>query len=310
MPYLFAHFREKITIDGEQIYLGVSKNGYDWESLNDGKPIVTCTKGELGCRDLEIVKLNAGGYVIVATDLCLANRLDENLNIDWRDINHNGSKHLSLWRSDDLMSFSEQELIYLDSKDFGCMWAPEVFYDELNDEYVLHFSATHKDEDFELMRIYYSRTKDFKSFTAPKVFFEKDSSVFDSHITKIGDTYHFFYKTTVEPVMNMHATSKSLYGEYEHDYDFQDIMAKLDKPGSHEATTTYILPDDKWCLMLDFFGCEREKMGYVPFVSPKPGDAHFVRNYDSFTFPYGFKHGGVVEISDDEYNKLKQKYNK
>ena len=41
MPYLFAHFREKLTPDGEQIHLAVSKNGYDWEKVNDGNPVIT-----------------------------------------------------------------------------------------------------------------------------------------------------------------------------------------------------------------------------------------------------------------------------
>ena len=33
MPYLFAHFREKLTPDGEQIYFAVSKNGYDFTAV-------------------------------------------------------------------------------------------------------------------------------------------------------------------------------------------------------------------------------------------------------------------------------------
>ena len=27
MPYLFTHFKEKITPDGEQVYFGISRNG-------------------------------------------------------------------------------------------------------------------------------------------------------------------------------------------------------------------------------------------------------------------------------------------
>lgn len=56
--------------------------------------------------------------------------------------------------------------------------------------------------------------------------------------------------------------------------------------------------------MLDFFGCEKEKMGYVPFISKKAGDAHFHQVNQLFSFPYGFKHGGVIEISDEEYERL------
>ena len=39
MPYLFAHFREKLTPDGEQIYFAVSKNGYDFTAVNGSKPV-------------------------------------------------------------------------------------------------------------------------------------------------------------------------------------------------------------------------------------------------------------------------------
>ena len=60
--------------------------------------------------------------------------------------------------------------------------------------------------------------------------------------------------------------------------------------------------------MLDFFGCEKEKMGYVPFVSSEEGDMNFERVPESFTFPYGFKHGRVIEITDEEYIRIKNFY--
>ena len=72
----------------------------------------------------------------------------------------------------------------------------------------------------------------------------------------------------------MHATSKNLYGPYEHDKAFEEYMDKeIEKPGSYEAPTTYVLPDGRWCLMLDFFGCAKEDMGYIPFISSAPGDS-------------------------------------
>ena len=58
MPYLFAHFREKLTPDGEQIYFAVSKNGYDFTAVNGSKPVITCDKGEMGCRDIDVIRLN------------------------------------------------------------------------------------------------------------------------------------------------------------------------------------------------------------------------------------------------------------
>ena len=36
--YLFVHFREKTTPDGEQVYFDISRDGFHWEAVNDGVP--------------------------------------------------------------------------------------------------------------------------------------------------------------------------------------------------------------------------------------------------------------------------------
>lgn len=305
MPYLFTHFKEKITPDGEQVYFGVSRDGLNWEKVNDGNPILTATLGEKGCRDIEIVRLHTGGFVILTTDLCVAYRYDENLRLDWSNINSTGSKCLRMWKTDDLVHFSEEKLVHFGRDDFGCMWAPEVFFDEENEEYLIHWGSTVAEDNFKHMSIYCSTTKDFETFSEPKLFFTKKNEILDTHIAKIGDTYHMFYKNAHNPPMNMHATSKNLYGPFEHDAEFEKYMdEEVYWPGSYEAPTTFTLPDGRWCLMLDFFGCEKEKMGYVPFVSNTPGDAHFERRPELVSFPYGYKHGGVIEITDEEYERL------
>lgn len=308
MPYLFSHFKEKVTPDGEQVYFALSKDGFNWKQLNAGEPILTSTMGEKGCRDIEVVRLKNGGFVVLTTDLSIAYRMDENYQVNWKEVNSTGSKCLCMWKSDDLITFSEQKRIYFGRDDFGCLWAPEVFYDEINDEYVIHWGSTVAEDNYSHMSIYCCTTKDFESFSEPKMFFTKDNEILDTHLVKIDGTYHLFYKNAECPSMNMHATSNNLYGPYEHDKAFEDYMATLYRPGSYEAPTTLVLPDGRWCLMLDFFGCEKEKMGYVPFVSSKPGDSNFKRADESFSFPYGFKHGGIIEISDEEYEKIEKHY--
>lgn len=308
MPYLFGHFKEKITPDGEQVYISVSKNGLDWEELNGGNPILTSTIGEKGCRDIEIVRLKDGGFVILTTDLSIAYRMDENYQVNWKEVNSTGSKCLCMWKTDDMINFSEQKRIYFGRDDFGCLWAPEVFYDEINDEYMIHWGSTIKEDNYSHMSIYCCTTKDFETFSYPKLFFTKDNEILDTHITKIGDTYHMFYKDVLEPSKNMHATSKNLYGPYENDEAFAEYMLTLEKPWAYEAPTTLTLPDGRWCLMIDFFGCAKEEMGYVPFISSKPGDTDFKKSDESFSFPYGFKHGGIIEITTEEYLKIKNHY--
>ena len=40
MPYLFTHFKEKLTPDGEQVYFALSKDGFNWTEVNGGEPIL------------------------------------------------------------------------------------------------------------------------------------------------------------------------------------------------------------------------------------------------------------------------------
>ena len=304
MPYLFTHFREKLTPDGEQVHFAVSRDGYRWKALNGGKPILTCDKGDGGCRDIEIVRLKTGGFVLLATDLCIVHHMDAQHNVDWKQLNHYGSKKLSLWRTEDLVHFSKQELVFFGRDDFGCLWAPEVFFDEDSDTYLIHWGSTVRETNFDHMSIYCCTTKDFRTFSAPRLFFDKPCEILDSHITKQDGVYHLFYKNAHDPSMNLHATSSALFGPYVNDAAFERYMGTLEKPGAYEAPTTLQLPDGKWCLLLDFFGCEKEKMGYVPFLSARAGDTNFQMNKAAFRFPYGFKHGHAIEITDEEYDRL------
>lgn len=304
MPYLFVHFREKLTVDGEQVHFAASRDGYHWHALNGGRPVLTSRMGDLGCRDIEIVRLKQGGFVLLTTDLCIVRHMDENHNVDWKQLNHCGSKYLSLWRSEDLLTFSEQELVFFGRDDFGCLWAPEVFYDDAAGEYLIHWGSTVRADGFNHMSIYCCTTKDFRSFTQPRLFFTKENEILDSHLVKHQGVYHLFYKNSSNPSVNLHATSGSLYGPYENDDAFQAYLESLPQPGAYEAPTTLCMPDGKWCLMLDFFGCDKEKMGYVPFLSDAVGDASFRRADEAFSFPYGFKHGHAVEITEQEYDAL------
>ncbi|MBQ6419747.1 MAG: glycoside hydrolase family 43 protein [Clostridia bacterium] len=305
MPYLCAHFRESLEISGEQVHFAVSPDGYRWETVNGGAPVLRSKMGCGGVRDIEILRRYDGGFSILATDLCIVKRMDEHHNVDWKDCNHNGSRYVAYWETDDLVHFSEQRLLFFGRDDFGCLWAPEVFCDDKSGQYLIHWGSTTRADGYEHMRIFYTLTKDFISFTRPAVFFEKPNELLDSHLVKIGDTYHLFYKNSDCPAANMHETAASLFGPFTHDDAFDARMRYYGSAGAYEAATTFILPDGRWCLFLDYFGCPKPEMGYVPYVSETPGNCDFRRADSEFSFPYGFKHGRVIEITEAEYERLK-----
>ena len=68
--YLFVHFREKTSPDGEQVHFAVSRDGFHWQALNGGHPVLWAYYGDRGVRDMTIVRDHASGkFHIFATDL-------------------------------------------------------------------------------------------------------------------------------------------------------------------------------------------------------------------------------------------------
>lgn len=215
-----------------------------------------------------------------------------------------------MWRSDDLVHWSEEMLLDLSGGKLGCLWAPGIFYDEDSDDYIIHFSATCKDDNYRGLSIYYSRTKDFKSFSDTELFYrKKDSETLDSCIVKEDDIYHFFVKSAEHPKAVIHESSNALLGPYKRDEKFDAQMNMVKLKEKYEAPTVFRLSDGKICLMMDFYGCERkEDQGYVPFIMESLKNVRLNPAKEKFRFPYGFKHGAVLEITDEEYGRILKEY--
>lgn len=302
--YLFVHFRERKTPDGEQVYFGLSRDGFHWKKVNDGQPVLWSTLGEKGVRDCTIIRGNDGIYRIFATDLSLAYHFRNKYHFDWPTVSHNGSKCLSMWESADLVNWSEQRLLQLGDEHFGCLWAPDVFFDPAQGDYVLHWSSSHARNGFGNMGIFCSRTRDFQSFTAPKLLYEKqDAGIIDSAIYTENGKYFLFVKSDNNPERIMLLRAENAEGPYERIEAFDESMLAIEA-GLYEGPTAVQLEDGRWCLFLDFYGVPGAGQGYVPFVAESLESGRFVRSDAAFSFPYGYKHGTLIPISMEEYHRI------
>ena len=111
--YLFVHFKEKRTPDGEQVYFAISKDGFHWDEVNHGMPVLCSYEGDKGVRDFTITRTKEGKFVILATDLSLAYGFNYKYKKSWEEISINGSKDLVMWESDDLIHWSDQKMPHL-----------------------------------------------------------------------------------------------------------------------------------------------------------------------------------------------------
>lgn len=302
--YLFVHFRETTSPEGEQVYFAVSRDGFHWEELNDGRPILWAYYGDFGVRDMTIFRDPKTGIChIFATDLSLSYGMRGKYNHSWDNIREHGSKALAHWQSEDLVHWGEEELIQIADERFGCVWAPDVIYDRETDEYVLHWSSPYCGKPH--MGIYCSRTKDFRHFSAPELLYEmEEGPIIDSAMYEEDGRYYLFIKGEENPRRIMLLEAEHVHGPFHRIHRFDESMLQIEE-GKYEAPTAVRLEDGRWCLFLDYYGVAGAGQGYVPFLAPSLKSGEFVRSDAEFCFPYGFKHGTILQISEEEYMRMK-----
>ena len=302
--FLFTTFRDETTPMSEQVYMGISKDGRQWDALNGGNPILVSDVGELGVRDSFLLRSHDGHKVwLIATDLCIAR------NGDWNRATHHGSRSLVVWETSDLVHWTKPRLAVVAPDDAGCAWAPEAIYDEDTGEYLVYWASMTAADNFSKQRIWAARTKDFRSFSTPFMYVEKANHVIDIDIVHDGDSYYRFTKDDKEKAVLME-TSKKLMGPWQEMPQFTAGHGK-----NFEGPICYQLSRGKgrkhpvWCLLLDNVSDRigRGAFGYMPFLSNDLSTGQFTLATD-FHFPYPFRHGSVLPITTAERKRLEAAY--
>ena len=319
--YLFVHFTgtEGAATD-EQVYFSVSKDGFNWEDLNNNNPIIESTIGESGLRDMYIARTPEGDkFYMISTDLSIYH------NRDWGQAGSNGSHSIVVWESNDLVHWSKPWLAEIAPENAGCTWAPEFVYDDVTGEYVVYWSATSLvvdenekiTQNYENHSIYYAKTRDFVHFTEPQLYHEggrdangKIIKVIDSTMIKGNDGKYYRYTKNESNGSIKIDVADNVLGQ------FTDINSKfLDKTlpgkvGAVEGPIIFKLNEkneegkDQWCLLIDRFA---RGQGYYPVVTTdlSSGDFEFVSDDKLGSYnKIKYRHGYVMPITADEYAAL------
>lgn len=298
--YLFVHFIDKKhnTPMSEQIYFSVSKDGYNWETLNKKAPILTSNVGECGVRDPFIIRSHENDkFYIIGTDLNVHLRED-----GWKMATINGSRSILVWESTDLVNWTDVRICTVAPEDAGCAWAPEVIYDEEAGDYMVFWASRSLKDGRRKCRMYYSKTKDFRSFTDPVLYIERPSDVIDTTIVydDKAKKYYRFSKDETFKVVTLEE-GEHLLG------DFHRIETSIDHTKGVEGPECFKLQDGRWCLIVDRYA---KNLGYCAYFCDDLATGKFVKSRKEFNADVKFRHGGVIPITMDEYNRLIENYGK
>ena len=278
--YMFSYF----VGNGEDgLHLAYSTDGFQWTALADGKSFLTPTAGEDKLmRDPCIIRGKDGKFHMVWT-------------VSWNE------KGLGYASSDDLINWTEQRFIPVMAHEENARntWAPEVFYDDSEDLYLIYWSSTisgmypetqSEEENAYNHRQYYVTTKDFETFSETNLFYEPGFNVIDGTVIKEDGTYVLFVKDeTREPAQkNIRiARSDKLTGTYG--------AAGPPITGDYWAEgPTVAKIDGQWIVYFDKY--INHEMGAVSSADLE----NWTDISEKITFPEGTRHGTVFTVTQAE----------
>lgn len=295
--YLFVYFTGN-SPEQEQIMYAVSDDGFNYQPLNGGKPVVASDSIALtGCvRDPHILRTQAGDYLMVATDM--------RSSLGWTS-----NRGIVLMRSRDLIHW-EHHTVNFPQKYAGTnlanvtrVWAPQTIYDEKAGKYMVYFSLLTNDGTIPYDRVYWAyANEDFSDLEGePQVLFDFHAPAIDTDIVQDrSGEYHLFFKTEQE------GAHKGI-----RQYVFRDLHA----PGTWtlldgfceqtkdnvEGAGVFPLIDGGWCLMYDCYTA-----GHYQFT--RTDDLRSFRWVADTKTSGAFtpRHGTVIQITPKEYKQLTQ----
>jgi predicted GH43/DUF377 family glycosyl hydrolase len=286
--FMFSYFKN----NGEDgLHLAYSMDGLKWKALNNDQSFLEpkLSKDKL-MRDPCIIFGPDGKYHMVWT-------------VSW------GENGIGYANSIDLKNWSEQKFIPVMQHEKGTRnsWAPELFYDDKEKQYLIFWASTISDkfnntknqtEDGYNHRMYYTTTKDFENFSETKLFVEPGFNVIDATITKNGNEYFMIIKDeTLVP-----EAKKSLH------ILFSDNLYDWNVPFSHAISWSWVEGPtvtkigDEWVIYFDQY-----RKG--SFGALKSRDlVKWEDISDSISFPDGIRHGTVFKVSKKELLNLRKNY--
>jgi beta-xylosidase len=208
--------------------------------------------------------------------------------------------------SKDLITWSEQKTIPVmqHEPDAKNCWAPEIFYDEVNEQYLIFWATTipgrFPETDWQSNegvvgegnnhRMYYVTTTDFENFSDTRLFYDFGFNVIDATIIKDGSEYVMFLKDETNkpftPQKNIKiARSSTAVGPYSEASEPISGNEWVEGP-------TVIKIGDLWHLYFDKYRLRQ----YGLMVSSDLQT--WTDRSDDLEYPEGLRHGTVFKVPE------------
>ncbi len=289
-PLLFTYFNG----NGDGLHLAWSTDGLHWSALKNDQPFILPTIGGKLMRDPCIWHGPDGLYHLVWTT-------------GWNDhgFGYAESKDLINWSEQKNVPVMEGEPTALNT------WAPEIFYDEVDKEYLIFWATTIPGKFPETdgqdkngsnpgynHRIYFVRTKDFKTFSKTELFFNPGFNAIDATIVKDGARYVMVFKDETNAPFPPQKNLKLAFADHAAG-PYGKITAPITGQEWAEGPTA-IKIGDQWCVYFDKY-----RNGRYGLIT-SPDLEHWTDQTDKLSVPKGIRHGTVFRVPAETLTALQK----
>lgn len=308
--YLMVYFKD----DTHGLYFALSKDSYTFTDVNKGNPVIAgdTIAEQKGIRDPYIMRGNDGYFYMAMTDLHIYGKQKGYRDTEWErpgdKYDWGNNRDLVLMKSKDLIHWSHS-ILDIDKAypewNVGCVWAPELIYDEVKDRIMIYFTMRKGKGKTQLYYAYMN--KDFTALeTTPEILFEYPDStkqVLDADITKLPDgRFCMMYVAQENPGGIKMAFSNKINSGYV----YQPEQVDFEKKSCEAPNVFKRLSDNKWVLMYDIFSVNPHNFGFAETTDFKTFTnlGHFdegVMKRSNFTVQ---KHGSVIHLTKKEALQL------
>ena len=277
--YLFSYFNG----NGDGLHLAWSRDGYAWKALNHDQIFLKPEVGSKLMRDPCICRGPDGQFHMVWTT-------------GWWD------HGIGLAHSEDLIHWSSQERLGVMDHEPNALncWAPEIFYDSADEQYVIYWSTTipgrfpetdntgdvSREGYAQNHRVYYVTTKDFQTYTGTALLYDDGFNVIDATMVQDGKRYLLFVKDeTKRPQAKKNirlAIGEKAAGPYGH-------ASRPFTPSWVEGPTVLKI-GDYWIVYYD----EYTRHHYGAVRSKDLVNWEVIN--DKLSFPEGIRHGTAFKV--------------
>lgn len=296
---LFAYF----VGQADGLHLAYSDDGLKWTALKGNKSLLAPQVGkEKLMRDPSIQRGPDGVFRCVWT-------------CSWNDhgIGYADSK--------DLIHWSEEKFIPLMENDAGTRncWAPELFYDEANAQWLIYWSSTVPGKFSETdgqdksgsdtvgynHRIYYVTTKDFKTFSPTKLLFNPGFNCIDAAIFQNGKKFVMVFKDESNAPFMPQKNLKLAFAD-KAEGPYTEVSAPITPKDANGAGMwsegpTPIKVGNQWFIYFDEY--RNKRYGLITSTDLKEWIELPAAKY---SLPVGIRHGTVFHAPADVIEALKK----